>query len=83
MAAASCAAVHLYISYYAAKQSNSNSLMTPYGVKTFTPCVVWCAVLAMQVEAIQIIGKQGLWRFCQQCGKLEELSAFAGDKRCV
>ncbi|WIA23641.1 hypothetical protein OEZ85_000346 [Tetradesmus obliquus] len=35
----------------------------------------------LKVEAMEVIGKQGLWRFCQQCGKLEELSAFAGDKR--
>jgi hypothetical protein len=38
-------------------------------------------MIFMQAEAIQVIGKQGFWRFCQQCGKLEELSAFAGDKR--
>jgi hypothetical protein len=30
---------------------------------------------------IEVISKPGQWRFCQQCGKLEELAAFAGDKR--
>jgi hypothetical protein len=35
----------------------------------------------LKAEEIKVISKQGLWRFCQQCGQLEALSAFAGDKR--
>ena len=38
------------------------------------------------LKADAILRKRGgteLWRFCQQCGKLEPLSVFEGNKRCV
>lgn len=35
----------------------------------------------MKATSIQRDGSDKLWRFCQQCGKLEPMSAFEGGKR--
>ncbi|WIA44158.1 hypothetical protein OEZ86_010493 [Tetradesmus obliquus] len=35
----------------------------------------------LKAEAVQLCDTEGLFRFCQQCGKLERLEAFAGTKR--
>lgn len=34
-----------------------------------------------QADSFYLTGCQGQWRFCQQCGKAEPLSAFDGNKR--
>jgi hypothetical protein len=35
----------------------------------------------MRAEYVQLEELQGKWRFCFQCGKLEELKLFDGNRR--
>ncbi|KAF8061148.1 SPL1 [Scenedesmus sp. PABB004] len=52
------------------------ALSNPYCVKK-NVCPEHLKAEAMQIKG----GGDKLWRFCQQCGKLEPLVRFAGDKR--
>jgi hypothetical protein len=46
-------------------------------------CHLHVTLILLQSEAIERRNAKGLWRFCQQCGKLEPLTAFDSNKRCV